>query len=103
MSSGEDAQALNIIRNGKDLRDKEESQFWDDFISLCTNASGMSELLGVSKDKVVSWPSKIKELLNQLERQTSESPAHRDEKETIPTGDNGAFSTNEDPPESFVR
>lgn len=97
MDSGEDGQVLNLVRAGKDLRKEDETPFWDDFISLCSNAKGMSELLGVSSEKVLTWPGKIQEALDKLESHDAESPSVDTDTTMLPTGDNGAVTMNADP------
>ena len=97
MTSGEDGRALNIVRLGKDMRDENQVSFWDEFISLCGNSDGLSELLGVSREKISSWPSKIKEILDKIEQITTENPKNREDKKLMATGDTGAFTTNQDP------
>lgn len=101
MGSGEDSRALNVVRAGKNLRDEGESSFWDDFISLCSN-EGLAELLDVNRDKLASWPAKIKEHLDKLTDHDHEGPNHAEDVELLATGDNGAFTvpssaTNSDP------
>lgn len=97
MDSGEDGQVLNIVRAGKDLRKDEDTPFWDDFISLCSNARGMAELLGVAPDKVLTWPGKIQEALDKLESHDAESPNVKTDTTVLPTGDTGAVTVNTDP------
>jgi hypothetical protein len=97
MTSGEDGRALNVVRLGKDMRDEDQGSFWDDFISLCGNSDGLSELFGVSREKIASWPAKIQEMLDKLEQHNAESPTEREDKEVVATGDTGAFTTNQDP------
>lgn len=97
MGGAEDSAAINVIKSGKDLRKEDEPQFWDDFITLCSNADGLADLLDVSPEKIRSWPAKIKEMLEKLEKHTAESPKEKEDKEVIPTGDNGAITTNVDP------
>lgn len=97
MDSGDDGQVLTAVRVGKNLRKEDESPFWDDFITICSNSQGLSELLGVSPEKISSWPSRVREALDKLEKHDAESPNIKDDKEMIPTGDNGAFTVNTDP------
>lgn len=97
MDSGEDSQVLTIVRAGQSLRKEDESQFWDDFISLCSNASGLGELLQISPEKIRSWPSRIREALDKLEKHDAESPNIDKDTTMIPTGQNGAVTMNMDP------
>lgn len=98
MDTGNDSEILTVVRAGKNLRQEDESQFWDDFISLCSNSRGLSDLLGVSPEKITSWPPKIKEALEKLEKHDAESPNVKDDTTVIPTATNGAFTVNSDPP-----
>lgn len=97
MTSGEEERALSVVRLGKEMHDEDETSFWDEFISLCGSADSLSALLDVSREKVLSWPSQIKEMLDKLEKHTAESPTEKEDKQLMPTGDNGAFITNQDP------
>ena len=100
MGSGEDSEILTVVRAGKDLRKEEETPFWDDFITLCSNSRGLAELLGVPSEKVMSWPAKIQEYVEKLQDHDAEDPNVSDEDEMLPTGDNGALTvdpTNVDP------
>ena len=96
MDSGEESRAISAVRAGANLRSEDETSFWDDFISLCANTDGMSELLGVPEDKIRGWPTRIKEQLSKLEKHDAENPAQQNDTQVVPTGDNGAF-TNVDP------
>lgn len=97
MDSGEEDRAITIIKVGMDLHEDDKVSFWDEFISLCSNTSGLSELFGVSQEKVRSWPGRLRELIQKVEKRTAENPNEKPDTEVIPTGDNGAFTTNSDP------
>jgi hypothetical protein len=97
MTSGEPDRAIITVRSGKDMHKEDQTPFWDEFISLCSNADGLSELLEVPANKIRTWPSRIKELLGKLDQQNAVDPAHKDNAEMIPTGHNGAFTVNSDP------
>ena len=97
MDSGIDSQALTAIRAGESLHAEDETSFWDEFITICSNREGLAELLDVSPDKVSNWPSRIKEYQDDLKKRNTESPHEPEEPEMIPTGDNGAVTTNQDP------
>lgn len=98
MGSGEDSEAIEVVRSGKNLRKEDESAFWDDFISLCSNTRGMANLLNVAPEKISNWPAKITEMLEKLETNDAEDPGIKDDTEMIPSGDNGAITaTNLDP------
>lgn len=97
MTSGESDRALIVARTGKELHPDGETSFWDEFTSLCSNAEGLGQLLGVSPTVVRSWPQKVQEALDKLQQQSAVDPAHKEKTEMMPTGDNGAFTTNTDP------
>ena len=97
MSSGEEGESLSVIQSGKDLRKEDETPFWDDFITLCSNSKGLADLLNVGQDKVRSWPSRIKEAMDKLSQQNAQGPQKDDETELMPTGVNGAVTVNQDP------
>lgn len=97
MDSGDEGHIVQIMQAGKDLRKEDESQFWDEFMTLCSNAKGLSELLDVGQEKVRSWPAKIKEALDKLAQHHVESPNKDVDTEMVPTGTNGAVTVNQDP------
>lgn len=98
MGSGEDSEAIEVVRAGKNLRKEDDSPFWDEFISLCSNTRGMANLLNVAPEKISNWPAKITEALEKLEKNDAEDPGIKDDMEMIPSGDNGAITaTNLDP------
>lgn len=89
-NNGEENEAINIVRIGNDLRKNNDVSFWDDFINLCSNSKGLSELLGVEKEKISRWPAKIKEALEEMNKQKKEEPSEKENKKMIPTGDTGS-------------
>lgn len=97
MTSGDDSRALNAVRAGKNLHSDDDVPFWDEFITLCANRDGLAELLDISPEKISSWPSRIKEQLEKLQKSDVSNPKAEEEKEVIPTGDNGAVVVNQDP------
>lgn len=103
MGGGDDSQVINVVRTGKDLHGDDQTPFWDEFITVCNDSAGLSELLGVSREKIIGWPARIRQALEKLEKHTAESPSERPETEVIPTGDNGAFTTNQDPQMGDIR
>ena len=52
MTSGEDSRALTVVRTGKNLHQKDETSFWDEFITLCANRDGLADLFDVSPEKI---------------------------------------------------
>ena len=91
MGSGNEDRAISVVRAGKDLRGEDESPFWEDFISLCSNA-GLADLLDVNSEKLARWPAKIREHLDKLESDGQESGNNDEETEMVPTGETGAFT-----------
>lgn len=63
MDSGEETKAAQIVRAGLNI----SPEFWDNFITLFSNSEGMSDLLGVQRERVASIPTKIKEIINNIE------------------------------------
>jgi hypothetical protein len=59
----EEKEKHNIIETGKNINEN----FWDDFLLVLNNSSGLSALLGVPKSKVSTWSKKIKEALKESE------------------------------------
>jgi len=55
--------ALSAITTGRNVAE----DFWDNFIMVCNNKEGVAELLEVSPEKVASWPSIIKNKMDQIE------------------------------------
>jgi len=55
----------NIIETGMNIN----PNFWEDFMLVLNNSSGVSELLGVSKSKVLTWRKKIKDRLSVQEKE----------------------------------
>lgn len=53
----------DVIKSGLNL----DKDFWDNFMHISGNADGLSKLLGVSKDKIISWNSKIKSALEKVQ------------------------------------
>jgi len=66
LTSGEESQAMEAIRNGLNLRKPDCGDFWEDFITVSGNADAMSELLEVPREKVTNWASKITELVDKV-------------------------------------
>lgn len=93
MDSGEETRGMGVIRSGMALRGDDDGSFWEEFISLCSNADGLADLLGVKRESVTSWASRIREALENVRRHDQQSEEKPDEVEKmIPTGDNGAIT-----------
>jgi len=97
MDSGEEDKSMMIVRKGNNMRKDDDRPFWDDFIDLCSDAQSLSMLLQVEPQKVMKWPSRIREMLEKLKQHEAENPHKDDRDEVIATGDNGAFAVNQDP------
>ena len=97
MDSGEEDKSMVTVRKGNNLRKDDDRPFWDDFIDLCGDAQGLALLLQVEPQKVMKWPSRIREMLEKIKEHEVENPNKDDRDEVIATGDNGAFAVNQDP------
>ncbi len=62
-----DPKAAVAIRAGVNQR----ADFWDDFIKICNQSQALSELLGVRKEVIARWPTAVREVLAQVEKQDS--------------------------------
>jgi hypothetical protein len=94
MDSGLETKAVQAIRVGENLRGEDEPSFWEDFLQLCSNADGLAELLGVRREQVTSWPKKIRDAQNDLDRHNKQPDGENDqEQELLPTGETGAVTT----------
>ena len=94
MDTGDETKGMAVIRSGKSLRNEENGSFWEDLISLCSDAEGLADLLGVRREDVTTWPSKIREAMDKVQKhdmQGEDKPEESDE--MIPTGQNGAITT----------
>ena len=91
LDTGGSSESLTAIRNGLHLRsNKDCGNFWDDFISVCSNSSALAALLGVSAEQVSSWPTKINKGLEKVkdDEDTEKKP------ELIHTGKPGSDDEN---------
>lgn len=97
MGSGEETRSMKVIRAGMNLREGEdELEFWNDFMQICGDAEGMSELLGVKPAEVRRWTAKIRENINRVQEINSTNPEGEDNSKLMPTGDNdGAISVDD--------
>jgi hypothetical protein len=94
MDSGQDTGSMQVVRAGLGLRQESDHTFWDDFINLCSNVDGLADLLGVQRESVSTWASKIRDTLDKVEQHDRQNPDQEDEEQAIlPTGDNGAITT----------
>ena len=95
LTSGEESVAFRAIRNGMNLRKEDCGNFWDDFIQVCGDADGMSELLEVPKEKITGWPSKIKEILDKVDQKDNQEDGEG-KAEMVPTGNTGTPADQEE-------
>jgi hypothetical protein len=73
--------AMDAIRSGMNIR----PEFWDDFMQLCGNAEGLSELLEMPRHKISAWTPKVIAALERVKQADDGEAAHNKAK-TIPTG-----------------
>lgn len=63
-SPPEETKAMSAIRMGNNL----DKDFWDNFILLLNNSSGLSDLLDVPETRIMSWKDKIETSLKQVNK-----------------------------------
>jgi hypothetical protein len=61
----EERKAKEVVLKGMNLQ--RGSDFWDDLLSLCGNAEGMSELLDVPKEKITALSGRINKIKSDLD------------------------------------
>jgi hypothetical protein len=76
-----ESKASSAIRTGIGVREN----FWDDFLSVINNSSGLSELLDVPVTKIASWHQKVKEELNKI-KEIDKTPDASSNRKMIHTG-----------------
>lgn len=69
LDGAEESKAMRVVKHGKTLRGKEDGSFWEDFMNVCGDADGLSELLDVPTEKIATWQSKIKDLLSKIDNE----------------------------------
>lgn len=89
LDSGEESKGMNAIRSGMTIRKPECGDFWEDFISISGNADAMADLLEVQREKVTSWASKIRELIDKVKQADQEGEDAGKKTDIIPTGNDG--------------
>lgn len=77
LDSGEETKSMEAIRTGMHLRKPGQNEFWDDFVNLISNADAMADLLEIPKDKIASWPSKIKQIREKVLRADGQDRSDR--------------------------
>ena len=85
----DNSKALRVVRTGLGLSEPGSNRdFWDDFISICGDSEGMSDLLGVSRDEIAQWPTKIIEVKKKADSSEDEEGNPQSKKrELLSTGD----------------
>ena len=78
------SKALNVIKKGLEIRDPGCGEFWEDFMSICADASAVAELLDVPAVKVSKWASIIREKIQQAK--DDEGKVADNSSKVIPTG-----------------
>lgn len=70
-----ESKASSAIRTGIGVRE----EFWDDFLAVLNNSSGLSELLDIPTTKISSWHQRIKEELAKVKEsdQNSDGKSNR--------------------------
>lgn len=81
-STKEGERAEEVVRKGMNLGG--DRDFWDDFLSLCGNVEGMSELLGAPREKITSLGERIRGMRKEI-GEASKEVSKRDK--VIKTGD----------------
>jgi hypothetical protein len=80
----QDSKKMHAIRTGLNVNE----EFWDEFMQVCNNSDGLSELLDVPSASIIGWASKIKDALEMVRQ--ADSTGEGDEKpksKVINTGD----------------
>ena len=72
LRSEPDPKAIAAVRAGVNL----DPEFWDQFLKLCNNPA-LPALLGVRRDVISLWPSKIRENLSHIEAMDSQEAAYK--------------------------
>jgi hypothetical protein len=95
-ASGESSLSMQAIRSGLELRGESNRTFWDDFLQLCNNGDGLSELLNVKPEQISLWSSRIRAMIEQVNREDDNQNASK--KNVLPTGDSHFSSSGEQSP-----
>lgn len=59
-----ETKAMDAIRTGINISE----DFWDNFLLVINNGSGMSELLGVPMTAISSWHSKVRNIYEKVKQ-----------------------------------
>jgi len=71
-----DDQALSVIRTGMGISDT----FWDEFFSVLNNAEGLSQLLDIPVEKIVTWREKIQKAIKTVHKADGEESPSKNKK-----------------------
>jgi len=85
MQGGGESAAMTVVRSGLDLRSEDCGSFWDDFMNICNNAEGMSQLLDVPAEQVANWATKVREMVQKIEQADDQEAGSSDKKASVIT------------------
>jgi hypothetical protein len=54
--------AISVVKTGLQV----DENFWENFLRVMNNSSGLSELLDVPSEKITKWHSRIKDALKKI-------------------------------------
>ena len=54
--------AISVVKTGLQV----DEDFWENFLRIMNNSSGLSELLDVPSEKIAQWHSRIKDALKEI-------------------------------------
>jgi len=54
--------AISVVKTGLQV----DENFWENFLRVMNNSSGLSELLDVPSEKITKWHSRIKDALKEI-------------------------------------
>lgn len=81
LDSGEDSQAMELIRVGMGL----DPNFWDNFMKICNNPEGLADLLNISTSDITNWSARVRDALAKVEKSDDEDKRNK----MLQTGDGG--------------
>ena len=84
-NSSSESLSMRAIRNGL-VMGKNETDFWDNFITVANDSAALSELLDIPKEKISSWASKVREVRNKVSLADDQEANQKGKKQLIPTG-----------------
>jgi hypothetical protein len=69
-------QAMAVIRSGLNLNDN----FWKEFMLVINNSDGISQLLDVPVEKIMTWRKNIEKGLDQIEKKDQHGEVQKNKK-----------------------